>query len=231
MRVAVIDSGVVGGHSHVGDVEAGIRIRVDGEDDDTIDQIGHGTAVAAAILEKAPCARIVPVRVFDRHLATTAHTLAHAIRWAVEHDCRLINLSLGTANPEHEALLAEAVTYARLHGSLIVSPGEQNGVHWLPGSLEGAMPVQLDWMCPRDRIRVVAMVPDAATRESASAGDLLIHASGYPRPIPGIPPERNLHGVSFAVANVTGFLALLLEARPDVRTGKDVLRSLDVAAR
>jgi hypothetical protein len=32
-------------------------------------------------------------------------------------------------------------------------------------------------------------------------------ASGYPRPIPGVPPERNLSGISFAVANVTDWLA------------------------
>jgi hypothetical protein len=28
-----------------------------------------------------------------------------------------------------------------------------------------------------------------------------------PRPIPGVPVERNLSGLSFAVANATGFLA------------------------
>jgi hypothetical protein len=36
-------------------------------------------------------------------------------------------------------------------------------------------------------------------------------ASGLPRPIPGVPPERNLQGTSFAVANTTGMLALALE--------------------
>jgi hypothetical protein len=35
-------------------------------------------------------------------------------------------------------------------------------------------------------------------------------ATGVPRPIPGVPPERNLKGLSFAVANVTGILARLL---------------------
>ena len=35
--------------------------------------------------------------------------------------------------------------------------------------------------------------------------------------IPGVPLERNLSGISFAVANVTGFLARLLEADPGVR--------------
>ena len=39
-------------------------------------------------------------------------------------------------------------------------------------------------------------------------------ASGYPRPIPGIPNERNLQGISFAVANMSGFAARALEGLP-----------------
>ena len=34
-------------------------------------------------------------------------------------------------------------------------------------------------------------------------------ASPYPRPIEGVPPARNLQGVSFAVANMTGLIAAL----------------------
>jgi hypothetical protein len=34
-------------------------------------------------------------------------------------------------------------------------------------------------------------------------------APGFPRPIPGVPPDKNLKGLSFAVANVTGLLAAL----------------------
>ena len=41
-------------------------------------------------------------------------------------------------------------------------------------------------------------------------------------PIPNVPTEKNLAGVSFAVANTTGFLARLLEERPNVRTVSDV---------
>ena len=37
-------------------------------------------------------------------------------------------------------------------------------------------------------------------------------ASGYPRSLPGVPRERNLHGISFAVANMTGFVARACEA-------------------
>jgi hypothetical protein len=43
---------------------------------------------------------------------------------------------------------------------------------------------------------------------------LRLRAAGYPRPIPGVPPERNLKGVSFAVANATGAIARLLGEKP-----------------
>ena len=39
-------------------------------------------------------------------------------------------------------------------------------------------------------------------------------------PIPGVPPEKNLKGLSFAVANATGLLALALQSAspPEVRS-------------
>jgi hypothetical protein len=42
-------------------------------------------------------------------------------------------------------------------------------------------------------------------------------ASGYPRPIPGVRQERNLSGISFAVANMTGFVVRVCQ-RLDART-------------
>ena len=44
-----------------------------------------------------------------------------------------------------------------------------------------------------------------------------------PRGIPGLPPEHNLKGISFAVANMTGFLARALETHPDA-SFEEVLR-------
>jgi hypothetical protein len=109
----------------------------------------------------------------------------------------LINLSLGTSNQEHERVLLSAVERVRAKGILLVAAFEDSGVRWLPGALPGASPVALDWECPRDKYRT-SILPDGRT---------LYRASGYPRPIPNVPPERNLKGISFAVANVTGLLA------------------------
>ena len=84
VRVAVIDSGVHAGHPHVGAVEGGVSFAADGARGvDAVDRLGHGTAVAAAIREKAPDATLVPVKVFDRELRATADALVAAIDWAV----------------------------------------------------------------------------------------------------------------------------------------------------
>ena len=40
----------------------------------------------------------------------------------------------------------------------------------------------------------------------------MLSTSPYPRGIPGVSRERNVNGVSFAVANATGFVARALEA-------------------
>ncbi|MGH7553906.1 MAG: S8 family serine peptidase [Longimicrobiales bacterium] len=212
IRVAVLDSGIHPGNPHVGRATAGVYITPDGETDDALDRLGHGTAVAAAILEKAPGIELVVVRVFDRTLATSAAVLARAIEWAADHECRLINLSLGTPNAERAAMLGEAVALAAARGALVVSARELDGVRWFPGCLENVAGVSLDHDCARDELRVSL---DPADQTS-------FRASGLPRPIPGVPTKRNVRGISFAVANTTGFLARLFEAFPELRTPRDI---------
>jgi subtilisin family serine protease len=197
VRIAIIDSGVHAAHPHVGGVAGGVGIDDEGrEHGDYTDRLGHGTAVTAAIKEKAPDAELFAVKVFDRMLSTRVANLIHAIDWAARNQMHVANLSLGTARPEHEAILRDAVDRARTRGVVIVAARDDGGVRWLPGSLPGVISVQLDWSCPRDEYRVVE-----------SEGRTVFRASGYPREIPGVPPDRNLNGISFAVANMTGFVA------------------------
>jgi hypothetical protein len=188
MRIAIIDSGVHPGHPHVGQVAGTIHFTAHGPGTDPVDRLGHGTAVAGAIREKAPHADLFAVKVFDRRLSASIGAILLALAWCREQRMDLINLSLGTENPEHRAALIDAV--------------EENGIvvsasHMLPGSLPGVIGVAADETCPRDAWRY---------------RDGVYFASPYPRPIPGVPVERNLHGVSFAVANMTGLVAQALES-------------------
>ena len=109
--VAVIDSGVHAGHPHVPTVRGGVGIDEFGKAHaDFVDRLGHGTAVTAAILEKAPAADILTVRVFDHELSTTGRALVSALQWARSQGAQLVNLSLGTTNSDHEAALLEEVS-------------------------------------------------------------------------------------------------------------------------
>lgn len=205
VRIAVIDSGVHAAHPHVGGVAGGVAIDEDGcEHDDYVDRLGHGTAVVAAIKEKAPDAEIYAVRVFDRSLSTRLATLIAAIDWSARHQMHLVNLSLGTSRAEHEAALLAAVQRAAASGTVVVAAGEDDGVRWLPGSLPGVIAVRVDASCPRHEYRV-----------TETDGVTVFQASPFPREIPGVPSERNLNGVSFAVANMTGFVARVREDAGD----------------
>jgi subtilisin family serine protease len=198
VRVAVIDSGVHAGHPHVGGVAGGCGIAADGtRHDDYVDRVGHGTAVAAAIKERAPAAELFCIKVFDRELVATGTALVSAIEHAIDSGAHIVNLSLGTANRDHEQGLTRAIERARQKGIIVIAAGAQDGVRWLPGALNGVWPVLLDWSMPREECRVILRAGLPPT----------CYASGYPRPIPGVPPERNLKGLSFAVANATGSVA------------------------
>ncbi len=218
VRVAVVDTGVNPSHPHIGRVAGGLTV-VPGAADggDYLDRIGHGTAVTAAIQERAPGADVFIVKVFDRTLSASIDTLIAGIDAAWRHGADLINLSLGTANRAHAAALRGAAARAAAGGALIVSAGRHEGAGYLPGILDGVVAVELDWSCPRLSV-ALGTDPDEQP---------VCRASGYPRPAPGIPPERNLKGLSFAVANVTGVLARALTGgcRPTADSAMAILRA------
>ncbi|HEX7796870.1 MAG TPA: hypothetical protein VF456_21055, partial [Vicinamibacterales bacterium] len=80
------------------------------------------------------------------------------------------------------------------------------------------IPVMLDWRCPRDEYRIVT-----------HNGRLAVAASGYPREIPNVPPERNLKGISFAVANASGFIARARQASQGNQSS-DIWKTLESGA-
>jgi len=219
MRIAIIDSGVHAAHPHVRGVAGGVGIDDHGElHDDYVDRLGHGTAVTAVIREKAPTAEIWAIKVFDRKLSATGVALVAALRWARAQQVDVVNLSLGTTNTDHEHALYEEVRAAREEGVLIVAAAPEPDRRWLPGALSGVVRVELDMSMARE---VCEFVDNAD-------GVITVRASGYPRPIPGVPRERNLKGLSFAVANATGFLASLWPEWPPQLSGRNANRARGV---
>ncbi len=210
----MIDSGVHATHPHVNGVAGGVGIDGDGrEHDDFVDRLGHGTAVTAVIREKAPLAEIFAIKIFDRELEASGLALVAGCTWALKQNARLLNLSLGTLKRDHEASLMRVVHEARAAGAAIVAAGPEQDRQWLPGSLPDVWKVTLDWTLPRERCRATV----------TAEGGVIVEASGLPRPIPGVPPERNLNGLSFAVANATGLLAALFHGEAADSDPRDVV--------
>ena len=224
VRIAVVDSGVNRRHPHIVSLAGELCVRPGGEIEEGAcpDVLGHGTAVMAAIQEKAPEAQYFAVQVFHSSLRTSAECLLSAIEWAIEQRMDVVNLSLGTRNPDHRARFQAVIAKAAKNAVLLVAAREADAQPCLPGSLPGVFGVGLDWETPAQ-----------SYRSEETGGAVLYFTSGYPRSLPGVPRERNLHGISFAVANMTGFIARACEeteAAGAARTFETVSRALRAEA-
>jgi hypothetical protein len=98
-------------------------------------------------------------------------------------------------------------------GTVVVSAYQHEGIRWYPGAITGALGVVMDPGQPRDSVTALEI-----------DGHPVVRASPYPRPIPGVPPERNLNGISFAVANATGVLARMMEDAGEARTAEEAMK-------
>ncbi len=134
--VAVIDSGVDGGHPELANRILGAKSFVGGSA--RVDNLGHGTFVAGLIAAGvdngigiaglAPSAELLVAKVVTKSRAIPVDAEARAIRWAVEHGARVINMSLGgsrdpldPSRDTYSRLEADAVAYAVSNGVTVVA--------------------------------------------------------------------------------------------------------------
>ena len=75
---------------------------------------GHATAVAGILRLVAPGSRIMPLQVFDSSGQGDVYNIVRAIRYAVRHGARVINMSFGL--PKDNKALSEAIQYAKSRG-------------------------------------------------------------------------------------------------------------------
>jgi type VII secretion-associated serine protease mycosin len=229
--VAVIDSGVDATHPDLtGQVLPGADF-VDGRTDGRVDVVGHGTAVAAfiaghndrdGVVGLAYNAKILPIRVLDpRNEYDSAATVAKAVRWAVDHGAKVINLSLGSA--ETSSLLTAAIDYALDRDVVVVAcdgnlSNERGARVWHPAREPGVIAVSgLDrsgrfWTGSLQGTETVLAAPSA---ELTAAG--LHH--GY----------WQVQGTSFAAPMVSATAALIRSEFPDLSAANVINRLIRTA--
>jgi subtilisin family serine protease len=118
LTIAVIDTGA---NVRVPEIAAKrpatYDIRTRGRD--VRDLNGHGTVVASIVARSSGNARLLIIRAGSTSGAFSDANEAAAIRYAVDHGARIVNLSIG--GPRTSAVERSAVRYAISRGALIVA--------------------------------------------------------------------------------------------------------------
>ena len=134
IKIAVIDSGIDLSHPAFQGALVGQSDMWDWVDADAVPQdekgsgkdhgYGHGTAVAGIILQIAPKAKLMPLRVLDSAgEGDTANVIA-AIDFAVTHGANVINMSLGT---DYDKSLDNVIKSATKAGVFVIASSGNTG--------------------------------------------------------------------------------------------------------
>ncbi|MEU7612296.1 type VII secretion-associated serine protease mycosin [Micromonospora sp. NPDC049204] len=225
VTVAVVDSGVDRVHPQLaGRVLAGTDL-LDPGGDGSRDCAGHGTGVASIIAAApqpgvafrglAPDARIMPVRVSEQQVVqgresgrtVSADEFAQAIRWAVDHDADVVNLSVVLYADDPE--VSSAVRYAVDRDVVLVAAA--GNLH--DGGDPRPFPAGYDGV-----LGVGAIGADggrAAFSQTGSYVDLVAPGSDVLTAAPGS-GHHQVEGTSYAAPFVAATAALLREYRPEL---------------
>jgi subtilisin family serine protease len=204
VRIAVIDSGIDGGHP---DLAGQVELRANFVDGSADAAEAHGTAVAgiiaaragngAGIVGVAPDARLLALRACwpDSHGSTRCNsfTLGKALNFAIMERAKIINLSLSGPS---DRLLQVLLDGAAARGMVVVAAFD-------PQQPDGGFPASMPGVI------AVAMAGTA----SASASVLLAPGADIPTAAPGR-RWAFVSGSSYAAAHVTGLAALVAQLRP-----------------
>lgn len=199
--IVILDSGVQSAHPHVAEHadrlfwgpvfgRVGDPTSIDEEGVPQEDLLGHGTAVAATILDLSTIARVLSIQVFHDTPRAPVDRVIAAFRRALEYAPTVVNLSLGTSDPFEAEKWKEPLEVARRAGVQVVAPASDFGSPSYPGLFPGVVAVCADPNIPRS----------APVRRRHGAREF-VFASPFPRPIEGISRSLNLAGISFATAN------------------------------
>ena len=128
VRVAVIDSGIDNDNPVIaGHVKGYISFFEDREgqmhssEEPHSDAFGHGTACADIIRRLAPDCDLYSIKVLGQTLSGKGTAFATGLRWAIEHDMQVVNMSLGSTKKEYSGLFYELADSAYFKNIMLVT--------------------------------------------------------------------------------------------------------------
>jgi len=138
VRVCILDSGVEPDHPRVGQINGAVAISIgeDGEPVATTDEegdlCGHGTACAGIIRAIAPDCEIHSVRVLGAGYTGSGQVLLGGLRWAIEQEFDVINMSLSTTKRQFAEVLHDLADKAYFNRTILVASAHNMPVESYP---------------------------------------------------------------------------------------------------
>jgi subtilisin family serine protease len=229
VTVAVIDTGLDLDHPAFAGALAPRGDWWDFHDGDAVPQeqgpngpgYGHGTSVASIVLQVAPGARILPLRVLGPGGSGDALNVQRAIDHAVERGAKVINLSLGSV--QRSNVVKQAVARAARQNVLVVSSAGNENRQGLTYPAADA-----DQSSAGERSVSVGSVSVTGVKSVFSNFDRNLELTAPGEAVLGAYPENRVaewSGTSMAAPLASGALALALgqDGALDVRGLTDLL--------
>lgn len=217
--VAVLDTGVDASHPQLADnIVAGgwntlddtddiqdVGNGIDDDGDGQIDElVGHGTHVAGSIVQIAPEAQILPIKVLDSDGVGTTFSVTAGIYRSVDQGADVINLSLGST---HDSLaIRNAIEFAHANDVIVVAAAGNQNVY-----------TPVEYPAAVDAVVSVAAVDASGNKATYSNFHETVDISAPGDNVASAFPEGQFltaSGTSMATPLVTGTIALLLDRFP-----------------
>ncbi len=211
VRVAILDTGVDTGHPALaGCVQTANQVKQVGRQivcrpTDEGDVVGHGTACAGIIHQLAPEAELHSVRVMGGDASGTLEQLMYGLKWAIDNDMHVINLSLGSVQKRLVLQLHELVDQAYYKGLILVAAANNYGRTSYPACF--ASLIAVDNQSFKDALQFHYRL---GNRVELIANGIYVKA-----PSPG-GKYRWFTGTSFACPQITGLVARLRSRLPEL---------------
>lgn len=217
VKVAIIDSGIDRSHEMLQHVTAGVCFEFFESHvltfEDYRDTSGHGTAVASIIKKKAPGTELYIIKIFDQSLIVEQKILIESIRWAIDQNVDIINLSLGTTDAQVKQALSDICKVATKKGIAIVAAEHNSGQESYPAYFSNVIGVKAGEI--KGRYNYLFRAGESIECIAPGTTQRVLWAGGR---------EHIVEGSSFAAPQITGIIALIRQAFP--KANLDEIRNI-----